>query len=215
MKTEFRNRAFLPVVLPVAILLLIGLLVGGFALILLYTPHEVAIVLAAVAAGGILLAISLASSQERLDPGRRAAVVAAAAAPVIIGAFIAVAQPGGITDEMLNINRQPHITLPEANIEIAAENSIEFTSNEIVLPANEEVGVVFDNQEAGVPHNWAMYASDAALEEIAIGEIVTGPATDEIIFTAPEPGEYYFRCDVHPNMNGQVVTEEGAEPALN
>ncbi|MBW3619233.1 MAG: cupredoxin domain-containing protein [Actinobacteria bacterium] len=215
MKTEFRNRAFLPVVLPVAILLLIGLLVGGFALILLYTTHEVALVLATVAAAGILLAISLAASQERLDGGRRAAVILAGATPILIGGFVAVAQPAGITDDLLNINRQPHIVLPELNVTIAAENSNQFTANEMVLPANEEVGVVFENNEAGTPHNWSLYVSDAAVESIVVGEVVTGPAVDEIIFTSPEPGEYYFQCDVHPNMNGQLVTDDGAEPTTN
>lgn len=214
MKTEFRNRAFLPVVLPVAILLVIALLVGGFALILLYTTHEVALVLATVAAAGILLAISLAASQERLDGGRRAAVVAAGATPIVIGAFVAIAQPAGITDDMLNINRQPHAVLPELNITIAAENSSEFTAAEMVLPAGEEVGVVFENNEAGVPHNWSLYTSDAAVESVVVGEVITGPAVDEIIFTAPDPGPYYYQCDVHPNMQGELVTEEGAEPAL-
>lgn len=215
MKTEFRNRAFLPVVLPVAILLVIALLVGGFALILLYTTHEVALVLATVAAGGILLAISLAASQERLDGGRRAAVIAAGITPVLIGAVVALTQPGGITDEMLNINRQPHVVLPDINVEIAAENSNEFTANEMVLPSAVEVGVVFDNREAGVPHNWSLYTSDAATEAIVIGNVITGPATDDVIFTSPDPGEYYFQCDIHPNMNGQLVTEEGAEPSTN
>ena len=215
MKTEFRNRAFLPVVLPVAILLSIALLVGGFALILLYTTHEVALVLATVAAAGILLAISLAASQERLDGGRRAAVIIAGAMPILIGGFVALAPPAGITDDMLNINRQPHIVLPELNVTIAAENSIEFTASELVLPAGEEVGVVFENNEAGVSHNWSLYTSDAATEEIVIGDLISGGETDEIIFTAPDPGPYYYQCDVHPNMNGELVTDEDAEPATN
>lgn len=216
MNIEFRNRAFLPVVLPVVILLVVGLLVGGFALTLLYTTHEVAIVLAAVAAAGILLATSLAAaSQERLGAGRRAAVVMAGAAPVLMGAFVAIVQPAGITDEMLNINRQPHLVLPDLNLEIAAVNSIGFTANEMVLPANAEVGVVFINDELGVEHNWSLYVSDTAVDDIVIGDRIEGPATEEIIFTAPEAGQYYFQCDVHPNMNGQLISRDDAEPALN
>lgn len=210
MNTEFRNRAFLPVVIPIALLLGIGVLVGSFALILLYTTREVALVLATVAAAGILLAISLAASQEKLDGVKKAVIGLAGAFPIIAGAVVAITQP--VDASLLNINRQPHEVLPEANVTVAAENSQSFTVTEMTLPAETEVGVVFDNQEAGVPHNWSMYTEQGG-EAIVNGEVITGPATTDVVFETPAAGEYYFQCDVHPNMNGIVTVEEGAEPS--
>jgi plastocyanin len=213
MNTEFRNRAFLPVVMPLGILVGIALLVGSFALILLYTTREVALVLATVAAGGVLLAVALAASQDKLEPAKRAVILLAGAFPVIAGAVVAITQP--VDASLLNINRQPHVVLPDINLTIAAENAQSFESDTMILPSGTEVGVVFDNNDAGTPHNWAMYqlVDGGPGEEVVMGEIITGPATDEVIFSTPEPGEYYFQCDVHPNMQGTVQLEENAEPA--
>ncbi len=210
MNTEFRNRAFLPIVLPVGILLGMAAVVGGFALILLYTTREVALVLATVAAIGILLAISLAASQDRLDPAKKAVIGLAAAFPIIAGAVVAIAQP--VDASLLNINRLPHEVLPEVNVEVVATNSQSFEVSTITLPAETEVGVVFKNEEAGVPHNWAGYIAQGG-EPIVNGEIITGPAEENIIFTTPAAGEYWFQCDVHANMNGTLIVEDGAEPS--
>ena len=36
------------------------------------------------------------------------------------------------------------------------------------------------------------------------GDIIAGPAELIYHFTTPAAGEYYFQCDVHPNMNGKA-----------
>lgn len=107
MRSEFRNRAFLPVVLPLAILVAVAAAVAGFALLLLYNTREVALVLAAVTAAGILLAAALAASKDRLSGSSRWVVVAAAATPLVLGAVVAVGFVP-VDPSALNINRQPH-----------------------------------------------------------------------------------------------------------
>jgi plastocyanin len=44
---------------------------------------------------------------------------------------------------------------------------------------------------------------------IFVGQIITGPsATIDYKFTAPiTPGTYFFRCDVHPSMNGSFIVQ--------
>ncbi len=210
MKTEFRNRAFLPVVLPLAILGGITVLVAAFAFILLYVTREVALVLATLSAGAILLAISLAASQDKLDATKKAVIGFAGIFPVIVGAVIAISQP--VDASLLNINRQPHEVLPELFTTIVAKSSVSFEASKITLPAKSEVAVVFENEEAGVQHNWEML-TEANGEVLAEGRIITGVAEDDIIFETPEPGTYYFQCVVHKNMNGEVIVEEGVEPA--
>ena len=61
--------------------------------------------------------------------------------------------------------------------------------------ASGEVTISFDNQDSGVPHNVSIYQGDQAVFE---GEIITGPDSIDYTFPAPPPGEYEFRCDVHP-----------------
>ncbi|MGZ8598677.1 MAG: cupredoxin domain-containing protein [Actinomycetota bacterium] len=91
-----------------------------------------------------------------------------------------------------------------------AAQSLAFDTDTIELPADVPTQITFDNQEGGVQHNISIY-SDADLGEMLFqGELITGP--DTIVYEVPQlpPGEYYFQCDVHPNMNGAVVVAGGA-----
>ena len=92
-----------------------------------------------------------------------------------------------------------------ATVAIAAEN-FGFSTETITVGAGAEVTIEFDNRDDGVPHNVSVYTDASAAEAIFVGEIVTGPARVTYTFTAPsEPGTYFFRCDVHPSMNGAFV----------
>jgi plastocyanin len=91
-------------------------------------------------------------------------------------------------------------------IELAAKN-IAFDKKTITVPAGAKVTVNFDNQDSGIPHNFAVYETSAAQKPIFKGEIITGPKKTTYTFTAPsKPGTYFFRCDVHPTqMTGQFI----------
>jgi plastocyanin len=93
-----------------------------------------------------------------------------------------------------------------ATIGLIAKN-IAFNTSTINVPASANVTVNFDNQDSGIPHNFAVYETSAAQNAIFKGEIITGPKKTTYTFTAPDkPGTYFFRCDVHPaQMNGQFI----------
>jgi hypothetical protein len=232
-KTEFRNRVFLPIVLPIAVLLAMVLFIGAVAAILLWTTHEVALAVATVAAAGILLTASLAASQDRLDGGRKAVVAFAAIVPFALGGAYAAGLIGNIADEDRNINVQPLLVVPDDAPVIAAENSVEFCLPtdggcepvELweVTPSQEAetITFVFDNLESGVAHNVVITELEGDVENPApVGEqflsseLITGPDSsahvDESLTWEDLPEQWYFFCAIHPNMNG-VGTLAGAE----
>src|ERR671915_1675970 len=90
---------------------------------------------------------------------------------------------------------------------IVAEG-LAFDTSELMLPAGREASLTLDNRDAGTPHNVAIYVEEGG-EPIFQGEVFNGPAQQTYTFTIPEPGEYYFQCDVHPQMNGTVVADGG------
>ncbi len=94
------------------------------------------------------------------------------------------------------------------SLSLIAKN-IAFDKKAITIPASSKVTINFDNQDSGVPHNFAAYENSAASVPIFKGQIITGPNKITYTFTAPsKPGTYYFQCDVHPTqMNGQFVVK--------
>ncbi len=103
----------------------------------------------------------------------------------------------------------PDVPTVTDTVEIVAAG-IEFDLDRIVLPANTDVTVVLRNEDRA-QHNVAIYTDETLSEEIFVGELFTGPETQEYEFAAPDPGEYYFHCDVHPSMNGVAEFVEEAE----
>jgi plastocyanin len=89
-------------------------------------------------------------------------------------------------------------------VQVAAQN-LEFDTNEIDLPPGTASTIAFDNKDAGVQHNIAIYADDSLGELLFKGDLVTGPATATYDVPAIPAGTYFFHCDVHPTMNGSVV----------
>jgi plastocyanin len=84
-----------------------------------------------------------------------------------------------------------------------------FDVAELEIKAAAENTITLDNKDSGVDHNISIYQDQQAgiAFEGAIfeGDTVTGPGTIDYTFEGPEKGEYYFQCDVHPNMNGTVA----------
>jgi len=81
-----------------------------------------------------------------------------------------------------------------------------FSTETITVPAGAEVTIEFDNRDDGVPHNVSVYTDSSAADAIFVGDIIAGPERATYTFTAPpEPGNYFFRCDVHPSMNGAFI----------
>ena len=79
--------------------------------------------------------------------------------------------------------------------------NIQFDKKTLAAPAGRHVVLTFVNNDAGVPHNFALYSDSSATKKIFIGEFITGTKTTTYEFDAPStPGNYFFRCDLHPSI---------------
>jgi plastocyanin len=95
----------------------------------------------------------------------------------------------------------------ETVLQLTAQN-VAFDQRALTASAGGSVTIQFDNKDAGVLHNFALYTDSSASQKIFSGDLSTGPEVVNYTFDAPAPGTYYFRCDVHPDtMNGSFTVK--------
>jgi hypothetical protein len=227
MKTEFRNRVFLPIVMPLAVLGVIAAVIGTMATIFLWVDREGAVAIAMFAAAGVLVAMSLAATRDRLDARQRSGVALAMATPVVVGALFATGIVGDIPDESRNINAQPHgptfvfAGLQEGASVLGAESAAGFclpeqcgtgdTTNEWTLTYDPdgEIRYAFDNQDGAAPHNLFIYAVDD-MDLTALDGPLSGAALREYELITPfEPPTF-----TGPEQQTYVWTPEADAPDL-
>ncbi|HEY7763334.1 MAG TPA: cupredoxin domain-containing protein [Actinomycetota bacterium] len=88
-------------------------------------------------------------------------------------------------------------------------SELAFDTDTIELRADTPTTLTLDNRDDGIPHNVAIYTDESLGESLFVGDLVTGPASVDYEIPAIPAGEYYFHCDVHPDMSGTVVVQEG------
>ena len=81
---------------------------------------------------------------------------------------------------------------------------LKFSTSTLSAPADEPFQIAFDNQE-GAPHNVAIYRDSSAAELLFGEDPFSGPAVVVYEVPALAPGTYFFRCDVHPEMSGELT----------
>jgi plastocyanin len=93
-----------------------------------------------------------------------------------------------------------------AVVELSAAD-LAFDTDVIEAPAGEAFTINFTNNDSA-PHNVAIYTEEGG-DEIVVGDVIDAGASTEVHVGALDAGEYYFVCDIHPDMNGTVVIAEG------
>lgn len=93
---------------------------------------------------------------------------------------------------------------------------IKFDVDKLIFPAETEVTVTFQNNDAGVPHNFTVWPDEAAAQAgdtgkaIHAGSNITGTSEKVEKFKTPAAGSYFFNCTVHPtSMVGTVEVVAG------
>jgi plastocyanin len=93
-----------------------------------------------------------------------------------------------------------------AVVQISAQ-SLAFDTDTLTAPAAQPFTLVFHNQDPGVPHDVSIYTDSSVTDSLFVGKVFNGPATMEYKVPALPAGSYFFRCDVHVQMNGTLVVE--------
>jgi plastocyanin len=219
---EVRRRVLLGVGIPVTAFAFLAVLIIAFSRILLAVPEALAPWVALLFATNILVGCAVAAT---IRGTRGFAFLITLLVTTILGGGIAGAVLGerpvhSLVEEQAEPpepappppgeespdpgesppEEEPPPEAPGGGVVRIAAEGIAFDVAELSLPAEGEAVIAFDNRDAGIPHNVAIYAEGG--DPIFQGEIITGPATIEYRFPAPEPGSYQFRCDVHPQMQG-------------
>ena len=210
---EVRFKIPLPLVIPLGALAVIAVVAIGFSKILLAVPKEAATMLAIVAATNVLGAFAYAALRPRMQPVTMAELGVIVLYPVIIGIAIAQFDAFGSGHDAhaaeeagAGAAEGGESAAAGPTSAIAAEGST-FDIDQMLLTAKEPVTLTLDNKDSGVQHNVAIYEDDTLAEELFKGDLIIGPDTIDYEFDAPPKGEYYFRCDVHPDMDGTVTVE--------
>jgi plastocyanin len=81
---------------------------------------------------------------------------------------------------------------------------LRFSTSTLSAPASKPFHIAFDNQD-GAPHNVAIYRDSSASEKVFGSDPFSGPAAVSYDVPPLAPGSYFFRCDVHPAMSGQLT----------
>jgi plastocyanin len=199
MNTELRERAILPILIPLLAIVLTEILVFAMSRILLTAGEMPAVVIALAAALAILIGAAVIAARPRIKTG------------TILG-LLTILGIGTIAAGALALQRGPAYVREEAAnrpvTEVAAAD-LAFDTDELKLGADGTV-IEFDNADSQ-PHNIAVYEAEDDLDAALFkGAIISAGQSATYEVGPVEPGDYYFHCDVHPTMNGTAVVAEVA-----
>ena len=92
-----------------------------------------------------------------------------------------------------------------ASVRIAAINTL-FSPASLTAPAGATVTLTLDNQDEGVTHDIVIF--DTSGGQIGATDLGTGPIVQTVTFAVGGPGNYSFKCSVHPQqMRGLLKVE--------
>ena len=98
----------------------------------------------------------------------------------------------------------PPLEPTDADVTITSRD-LAFDRESLTIEAQSASRLRLVNDDAA-PHNVAIYSDESATDGLFIGELITATS---IVYEVPamEPGIYYFRCDLHPEMDGTLTVQ--------
>lgn len=144
-------------------------------------------------------------SQERFEDILRSrrphAIAAVGLGGLVVIFYLMMLKPGlGLSSGEVAACPPP----PPDALGVCAVDDERFDPELLEAPADEPFEIVFANEDEGIPHNVAIYADESAEDARFVGDWIDGPRTVTYEVPALEADSYYFRCDVHPIMDGTL-----------
>ncbi len=217
---EAHERLALPLLVPLGVLAFALLVIYGLSRVYLNVDKDVATPLAAGIAIGILATAWYLATHPRVQPWQIGVIVVAAAGLLLGGGIYAavhesgtetaaVAGPSASASPAASPGGSP--SAPAGGPAIAMIPTLKFDKSELTVTADSDVTVSIDNKDTTVLHNFAVYKSkadaDANKPAIAKTQFCAGPCQATLALKLA-PGDYYFRCDVHPQqMTGTLKAQ--------
>lgn len=96
----------------------------------------------------------------------------------------------------------PPPSAPPGGAVITAQ-AIAFDRSTLDVPAGRPFQLLFENRE-GAPHNVRIY-DESVDRPLFVGEVFGGPASRTYDVASIPAGPHRFRCDVHPEMSGEMI----------
>jgi len=199
MNPQSRERLWLPLAIPIGALSFIALITFSMSRILLNVPHEIATAVAFMAAFSVLMVCTVAALRSDFKKAQFAVLGAVALVPVVLGALVAQGVVPVTGEKKGEGEAGPKLAV----VAVAAKN-IAFDKTELQIPAGKPFDLKFNNEDP-VPHNVAILKGQGSAESLFRKPIVQGPKSIDWKVSPIPAGEYYFQCDVHPNMSGKVT----------
>jgi plastocyanin len=196
-----RLRVPLIIAIPIGALVVIGGAAYGFSRVLLALEPEAATAVALMMAVNVLIACAVVAYKPRLDAVTLAELVVVMTYPIVIG--IVLAQIG--FGETAGHHDTQTAAAQATGLQLAASNAA-FDTKELDFKAGEETVLPFNNEDS-LAHNFSIYEDDSATKDLFKGAEVPGGSSTDYDIPSLDKGEYFFRCDLHPSMNGAVVVE--------
>jgi plastocyanin len=193
------ERVLVPGLLPVLTFLLAAAIAISVSRILLAVSKDGSIAIAGAAALSILLGCAAVAYRPRMSGGAMVGLIVVAA--LFAGTAGVVGAAAGEREFHPEHEDEPGFTI------VAKDTA--FDKKEVKVPAKEKVRVEFVNRDQ-LFHNFAVYTpgpdATSVGSPVFAGRPVLGD--DEVLeMEIPEPGDYVFVCDFHPNMRGDLVAE--------
>jgi plastocyanin len=95
----------------------------------------------------------------------------------------------------------PSLTPPADVVAITAQGTA-FTTQQVTAPASAPFTLWFYNKDNEL-HN--VHVWDASGGSVFAGEAFNGPEARTALVPPLAPGTYQFKCDIHPDMTGQLI----------
>ena len=209
MSEEVRFRVPLPFVIPVVALLVIGGGTFGLSRILLALPKEIAVIIALAVSANLLIAAAFVANRPDSVRSSWAELLIVFTYPIIVGIVLTQLNLGSGEEHAAAGEEAGAQNLAAeegegTGLSIAAQQ-LQFNSEEIVVPADDEAVLEFANEDS-VEHNVAIYEEQGG-KDLFVGDVIGGGESASYSIPPLKKGEYYFQCDLHPGMNGTVTVE--------